>query len=114
MEHPQAALLRAIADGKQMQQQSQENEQWFDVKANQAMYAISQVWKVRIKPDTLLINGMEVPKPSCNAMSLHSVTIGMATSRTNTTWNSTHFHDTYEAARRHFDVLVAASKGETL
>lgn len=60
-----ADLLRAIADGKQMQGRLPEDGGgWFDIYPDQAIGAIASGYsmKVRIKPETVLINGIE-----CNA-----------------------------------------------
>lgn len=64
--HPNADLLRAIADGKQMQGRLQEDGcDWFDIYPDQAIGAIASDYsmKVRIKPETVLINGIECPAP---------------------------------------------------
>lgn len=64
--HPNADLLRAIADGKQMQGRLQEDGcDWFDIYPDQAIGAIASDYsmKVRIKPETVLINGIECPVP---------------------------------------------------
>ena len=64
--HPQAHLLRAIADGRQMQGRLPEDGcDWFDIYPDQAIGAIASDYsmKVRIKPDTVLINGIECPAP---------------------------------------------------
>ena len=64
--HPQADLLRAIADGKQMQGRVPEDGcDWFDIYPDQAIGAIASDYsmKVRIKPETVLINGIKCPAP---------------------------------------------------
>lgn len=64
--HPQADLLRAIADGRQMQGRLPEDGcDWFDIYPDQAIGAIASDYsmKVRIKPDTVTINGIECPAP---------------------------------------------------
>lgn len=66
--HPQADLLRAIADGKQMQELDfpgiNHPGNWCDCDADRALNRISRGVEqyVRIKPETVLINGIE-----CNA-----------------------------------------------
>lgn len=63
--HPNANMLRAIADGKQMQGRlTADGCDWFDIYPDQAIGAIASGYsmKVRIKPETVLINGIE-----CNA-----------------------------------------------
>ena len=64
--HPNADMLRAIADGKQMQGRLPEDGcDWFDIYPDQAIGAIASGYsmKVRIKPETVLINGIECPAP---------------------------------------------------
>lgn len=64
--HPNADMLRAIADGKQMQGRLPEDGcDWFDIYPDQAIGAIASGYsmKVRIKPETALINGIECPAP---------------------------------------------------
>lgn len=64
--HPNADLLRAIADGRQMQGRLPEDGcDWFDIYPDQAIGAIASDYsmKVRIKPDTVTINGIECPAP---------------------------------------------------
>ena len=61
-----ADLLRAIADGKQMQGRLPEDGGgWFDIYPDQAIGAIAGGYAtdVRIKPETVLINGIECPAP---------------------------------------------------
>lgn len=61
-----ADLLRAIADGKQMQGRLPEDGcDWFDIYPDQAIGAIAGGYAtdVRIKPETVLINGIECPAP---------------------------------------------------
>jgi len=64
-EHPQAELLRAIADGKQMQYGTSCFE---DCTATLALEAIcSGDWlRLRIKPETVMVNGVECDKPDMN------------------------------------------------
>lgn len=59
--HPQAELLRAIADGKQMQRHS--NDEWLNCTAEAALNRLALGMSLRIKPDTITVNGVEVPKP---------------------------------------------------
>jgi hypothetical protein len=80
--HPQAELLRAIADGQQMQEFK---SNWIDRTPNEALESISDgVREVRIKPTpTIMIGDMEVPEPMrvaplvgtqfwlCSSTSLH-------------------------------------------
>lgn len=73
--HPQAHLLRAIADGRQMQGRLPEDGcDWFDIYPDQAIGAIASDYsmKVRIKPDTVTINGIECPAPMRAAPALHT------------------------------------------
>lgn len=67
--HPQADLLRAIADGKQMQELDftgiNHPGNWCDCDADRALNRISRDVEqyVRIKPETVTINGIECPAP---------------------------------------------------
>lgn len=67
--HPNADLLRAIADGKQMQcydaTNSRDGRAWINAVAEFALYELSKGSSglpIRIKPDTIIVNGVE-----CNA-----------------------------------------------
>ena len=65
--HPQADLLRAIADGKQMQELDfpgiNHPGNWCDCDADRALNRISRGVEqyVRIKPDTVTINATSSP-----------------------------------------------------
>ena len=64
--HPNADLLRAIADGKQMQGRlTADGCDWFDIYPDQAIGAIASDYSmdIRIKPGTVTINGIECPAP---------------------------------------------------
>ena len=67
--HPNADLLRAIADGKQMQELDftgiNHPGNWCDCDADRALNRISRGVEqyVRIKPETVTINGIECPAP---------------------------------------------------
>lgn len=71
--HPQADLLRAIADGKQMQELDfpgiNHPGNWCDCDADRALNRISRGVEqcVRIKPDTVTINGIECNAPAAGA-----------------------------------------------
>ena len=66
-EHRHAVILRAIADGEQIQITSPHvTGQWSDIGPNCVLENMSSLRKdvlYRIKPQTILINGMEVPEP---------------------------------------------------
>jgi len=64
-EHQQADILRAIADGKTIQTRYVASD-WFDVEPNKALVFLAtncDSSKIRIKPETLLINSHEVHEP---------------------------------------------------
>lgn len=72
-EHPYADILRAIADGKQIQILKHGHSKWEDVSGQVALslvyynteYAIDENKTIiRIKPKTININGIEVPEPA--------------------------------------------------
>lgn len=59
-EHPHAKILRAIADGKNVQSLN-ESGHWADA----SLYELA-IWpklKYRVEPETITINGREVPEP---------------------------------------------------
>lgn len=68
-QHPQADILRAIADGKQIQTAiDSEHGGWKDIRPDEALHFITnRIAKLRIKPATITINGTELPKPVPNA-----------------------------------------------
>ena len=63
--HYCADLLRAIADGKQMQSRVNFTKNWEDCSANRALHRIScfDAENIRIKSDTVTINGIECHAP---------------------------------------------------
>lgn len=65
--HPKADLLRAIADGRQMQ--IKRPSEWRDCDASTALAGLASVapHHIRIKPDTVTINGIECPAPMVDA-----------------------------------------------
>lgn len=62
-EHPQADILRAIADGETVQCYTSGG--WIDSHTYEALtdIAYKRSYKYRVKPKTLVINGHEVPEP---------------------------------------------------
>ena len=62
-QHPQADILRAIADGEQIQDTT--NYGWADVSAQFALRVVANrsCGCLRIKPATIMLNGTELPKP---------------------------------------------------
>lgn len=66
-QHPYAEILRLIADGAQMQWQDCDGE-WFEESSAELLLDIAQnsaspITRYRVKPDVIIINGIEVPKP---------------------------------------------------
>lgn len=64
-EHPQADILRAIADGKTVQMRSTKNyddNEWWEP-TDVLGYINSDKHEFRIKPETMSINGHEFPIP---------------------------------------------------
>jgi hypothetical protein len=63
--HPQAEILRAIADGQQMQllHESLSPPVWIDCTGGSALSAITSNGRFRIKPRTIMIGNVEVPEP---------------------------------------------------
>ena len=65
MTHPQADILRAIADGKVVQARYVPGE-WFDAEPSKALGFIAAACdscEVRIKPETMTLAGHEFPEP---------------------------------------------------
>lgn len=60
--HPQADILRAIADGKTVQIRHEDDDAWWEP-TDALQYINSDKHKFRIKPETITINGIEVPCP---------------------------------------------------
>ena len=69
-EHKYAAILRAIADGKTVQFRDNENV-WYEPSPASLLGTLSagvyQPDRFRIKPETISINGVKVPKPETTA-----------------------------------------------
>ena len=61
--HKDADKLRAIAGGKQMQVYGNNGNPWVDASPGRALVAICAGEPCRIKPEFVLINGVECPKP---------------------------------------------------
>lgn len=61
--HPQAHILRAIADGKTVQIRHEDDYAWWEP-TDALGYINSDKHKFRIKPDDITINGHEVPCPA--------------------------------------------------
>ena len=65
-QHPYAEILRAIADGKEIEWLDCDGV-WSSQEANEALSEIADTLlapeSYRVKPETININGIEVPKP---------------------------------------------------
>ena len=60
--HPQAEILRAIADGEEIE--AFYDEGWHDTVPRSAIkYLGADMYPLRIKPKVININGIEVPEP---------------------------------------------------
>lgn len=59
--HPEAEILRAIADGKRMRMRI--NNVFEDVTGDEALKYMLSGQDISIKPETITINGHEVPCP---------------------------------------------------
>ncbi len=66
--HQNADLLRAIADGKQMQVEGNDGK-WHDASAQKTLISLLNKNPCRVKPETILVNGVECPSeaPDDNA-----------------------------------------------
>lgn len=72
--HKDAALLRAIADGKQMQVEGP-TIPWRDASPDDALFAVYNGEPCRIKPKVIIINGVECPKPEFGEAAHYAVTV---------------------------------------
>jgi hypothetical protein len=122
MEHPHAELLRAIADGKQMQSDGA------DCTARDALLMIADFCadRIRIKPETVTINGIEVPSPVREPLKdgeqYWFVASELATPVSASEWSGDSFdgrmlerglmHRTRDAALAHFKALITPTKAE--
>jgi len=72
--HPYAEILRAIADGKKIEYKNYTDE-WCEVDNATAlgMISVAVYTEFRIKPEVILINGIEVPKPCSNALAPETI-----------------------------------------
>jgi hypothetical protein len=61
--HPQADILRAIADGKTVQMRSRLRPTTWHDEPTPFEYLSDELFEWRIKPETITINGHEVPAP---------------------------------------------------
>lgn len=61
--HPSANLLIAVAQGKQMQVEGL-TTLWRDATLDEALLAIHNAEPCRVKPDSVLVNGVECPQAS--------------------------------------------------
>lgn len=102
-QHPQAEILRAIADGKEVQYRSEVTGDWLDCH----LFTIARHpdWTFRIKPKTLSINGREFECPieldgSGSQFSVTVQTMGSAV---------TFWHHTKEARDLHAKILIEES-----
>lgn len=126
-EHPNAELLRAIANGEQMQIGSKSTE-FKNFSAEEALSAIAdgRGCYIRVKPSTIIVNNIEVPEPMRDAPSkgtdyfFPSFMVGSMVTRD--MWHGTELdflllkrglcHFTREAAAAHAKAMLAPSMKE--
>lgn len=101
--HKDAALLRAIADGKQMQGEGY-GTKWMDIPAHDALRLLSHAKPCRIKPEFIVINGVECHKPNTKAET-NWVSIGCANGR-----ESVHCFDSTANAIEVYEALIKPFK----
>lgn len=125
--HPYAELLRAIADGKELQFENSFGE-WIEQNSKDALHEfVAKDYmpnRYRVKPATITVNGIKVPEPVREPLSivdkyympdfLHSSLI------TECQWAGSIYdaaalrsgvvHLTKEAARAHAEAMIAPSK----
>ena len=73
--HKDAEKLRAIADGKQMQIYGNNGTPWVDATPGHALFAVYNGDPCRIKPEIIVINGVECPKPESGESAHYAVTM---------------------------------------
>lgn len=59
--HPQADLIKAWTDGNTIQMRHIDKSEWEDTA--EPRFSLTNQYDYRIKPRTILINGIEVPEP---------------------------------------------------
>lgn len=127
--HPYAELLRAIADGKELQFENSFGE-WIKQDLKDALYEFANndymPNRYRVKPATITVNGIDVPEPVREPLPAKTryfiPDFGMTNLVFDGYWNCTTIdktalacgviHLTYEAARAHAEAMIAPSKRE--
>lgn len=74
--HPYAEILRAIADGKMIQYLEPGQNKWFGIPRESVLLELSRQhprYQFRIRQEVVLINGIEVPKPSYEPLNLGTI-----------------------------------------
>ena len=120
--HPQADLLRAIADGEQMQRPLA-GRTWENINPQDALIRVTNGFEVRIAPKMRSIEGFEYPEPVTEPMEKGCVyfvprTRGAEKFR----WNdddldndylkAAQIHRTREAAEAHRAAIIKAGGGD--
>lgn len=104
-EHKHAIILRAIADGKQIQV-GRANGTWAGITAQEALSHIIHYSDVlRIKPKTILINGMEVPEPVQKPLSMNESYFYVCIPRKGDAFESTWVNDAADRYRLKLGVI---------
>lgn len=123
-QHPYAEILHAIAEGKQIQYLESSQNEWFGIPRESVLLELTRQHcrhQFRIKPEVILINGIEVPKPCSKAPKLGEyffiVNVGNNTPYEVDTWSGhiTDYellkrgiiHQTKEAAIKHAEALLS-------
>ena len=75
--HKDAEKLMAIAQGKQMQCYRCHGTPWADVDGDAALVALTEGQPCRIKPEFIVINGVECPKPELGETAQYAVTVAI-------------------------------------
>lgn len=116
-------ILQAIVAGESIQRSHPYSQEWVDVKDLETvisiMYNASDA--LRIKPRTIIVNGVDVPAPMRTKPGRGSVfyTATMyplsQLTWTDCEWGNTHLdaglcHDTPEAAALHWDAMIKPSR----
>ena len=95
-EHKHASILRAIADGKKVEYQNAYGD-WIPV-----LTTLEHVKEWRIKPETIMVNGIKCPKPSSGAYSI----------RVHVDWRSSYVlcYDNQSDAEKVFEAMIKPFK----
>jgi len=96
--HPQAELLKAVADGEVLQRLYK--SRWIDVPAEAVLryLADESAVSIRVKVDTININGFDVPRPLKELPAISTTYWVVQLSETQLTFSVKNFQDATDSA----------------